>query len=177
MIPNPWLLLGALAVFVAATAGAFFYGRDVGTTAERVAWQGKQIAELATANAEIDRLHKEARAQESTQAAQLAIQGANYEKELQDSEDRRRRDVAAARAHALVVRVPGACPVPAGGSAAPEAAAAPTRGDGAAGCELSPKAGGDLLDLIADADRNTKQLTAAQKVIETYLNAQKGSAP
>jgi hypothetical protein len=169
MIPNPWILLGALGVFIAATLGAFLYGRDVGTTSERAAHQGQQIKELKAANAEIDRLNKAARGQEAAQAAALALQGADYEKRLQDAEDARRRDVGAARAGRLIVRVPGVCA--AGGDGPAAAPASPAgRSDGAARCELSPAAGGDLLDLIADADRNTRQLGAAQAVIRAYLN-------
>lgn len=168
MIPNPWVILAILATWAGSLVGAYVYGNHVGTVTDKAAWQGQQITELKTANAEIERLTAAARAKEATQAAQLAVNGADYEKKLQDAEDQRVSDVAAARAGRIVLRVPGLCP---SGSAAPQAAAPARVGDGPADGRLPDQVVSDLLELADAADRNTQQLAACQAVVQTYTKA------
>jgi hypothetical protein len=168
---NPWLIIGALATLIATGAGGFFYGNHVGTVSTENKYQGQQIAELKVANAEIDRLNKVNRGLEATQATALAVQGADYEKRLQDAEGQRRSDVAAARAGRIVLRVPGACAGPNAGST-PAAAAAPGQRDDPTTGQLPAATTADLLELADDADRTVEQLSACQSVITTYLKGQ-----
>lgn len=168
MIPNPWVVLAILAIWAGSLAGAYVYGNHVGTVTDKAAWQGQQITELKTANAEIERLTAAARAKEATQAAQLAVNGADYEKRLQDAEDQRLADVAAARSGRIVLRVPGICPA---GNPAPADPAPASVSHGPADGQLPPEITGDLLELAHDADRNTEQLSACQAVVQTYTKA------
>lgn len=168
MIPNPWVVLAILAIWAGSLAGAYVYGNHVGTVTDKAAWQGQQITELKTANAEIERLTAAARAKEATQAAQLAVNGADYEKRLQDAEDQRLADVAAARSGRIVLRVPGICPA---GNPAPADPAPASVGHGPADGQLPAEITSDLLELAHDADRNTEQLSACQAVVQTYTKA------
>lgn len=161
---NPWLIVGLLVAWIASLAGVGFWQREDGRTAERVAWEKRESSELREANAEIDRLHTEARAKERAHAGQMAAVGINYQEGLLHAEDVRRRDLAAVRAGALRLRVPAACPgAGAGGASAPGAAAG--GGDGVAPGELPGPLAAALLDLAHDADGVAEQLAACQAVI------------
>lgn len=169
MIPNPWVILAILAIWLGTLAGAYVYGDHVGTVTDKAAWQGKQIEELKTAKAEIERLNTAARAKEAAQATQLAVNGADYEKRLQDAEAQRLSDVAAARSGRIVLRIPGVCA--SSRSAAPKDPAPASVGNGSADGQLPGEITSDLLELAHDADRNTEQLTACQAVVQTYTKA------
>jgi hypothetical protein len=168
VIPNPWVILAILATWLGTLVGAYVYGDHVGTVTDKAAWQGQQITELKTAKAEIERLNAAARAKEATQAAQLAVNGADYEKRLQDSEDQRRADVSAARSGRIVLRVPGLCPA---GNPAPADPAPASVSHGPADGRLPDQVTSDLLELADAADRNTEQLAACQAVVQTYTKA------
>lgn len=107
---------------------------------------------------------------EATHQAEMAIIGADYEKVVQDGKDQRDRDVAAARAGAIRLRVAGACP--AGRGPAPEAAAPAQGRDGAGDAELPGPVAADLLGLADDADATARRLGACQAVIRSYLATQ-----
>lgn len=162
-----WLWIGLVAGLLGYHALKVHEARNQGRDEAAAACVKREQAAREQYDREVKALDEKYRGIEQQQATELAVAGENYAAQLHALEDQRRTDVARARAGALVVRVPGACP--ASDRATPESPAAPARSDGPAGCQLSAAAGANLLDLIADADRNTRQLTACQTVIATYL--------
>jgi hypothetical protein len=172
---NPWVLLGVGLVWLASLVGVGAWQREDGATAERTTWQAKENKEITAANAAIERLNREARASEAEHAEQIAAIGAAHEADREAFEKRRRQDVADARSGALRLRVPGGCTSP--GGSAPSTPAAPTgSGNDAAGGELPTEIAANLFELVADADANTRQLTACQAVVRSYFT-EKGASP
>lgn len=173
MLPNPWLIVAALIALAVAGAGGGYIGwkmRDADAQKDRVAWEKTRKDEAVQAANAIDKAQRAARASEQNAATEAAIQAADYQKEIQDAQDKARHDVAAARAGAVRMRIPGGCrAVQAhGGGSAPAPAGGP--GDhGSADAELPPAVGGDLAELADDADAFTRQLTAAQARIRFDL--------
>ena len=106
---------------------------------------------------------------EATHQAEMAVIGADYEKALQDSNDQRARDVAAARDGSIRLRVAAACP--ARGSPAAQTAASPAGSDAPGTAELPGPVAADLLGLADDADAVVRKLTACQAVAQSYYNA------
>lgn len=164
-MPNPWLLLGFVVALIAAALGGEYDGNKRGVNSERVAWQAKDNKELAAANAKILQLETDARAKEQAHAEQLAAIATNYEQELQNAENTRKADVAAARSGALRLRDPGARTEQACGSGTGQTSAAPGGRDGQAGGELSPELAEFLVSEADRADAIVKQLGACQAVI------------
>lgn len=185
MIPNPWLIVAALIALAAAGAGGGYVGwqmRDAGAQRDRVAWEKARKDEAVQAATEIDKAQREARAAEQRAATDAAADAAHYQMVIDDAHAQRDRDVAAARAGALRLRVAGGCravQADAGGSAAP-ASGGP--GDhGAADAELPPEVAAGVLGIGDDADALAKQLAAAQARISFDLahcgQALKGATP
>lgn len=164
-MPNPWVLLAFVVALVAAALGGEYDGNKRGVNAERVAWQAKDNKELAAANARILQLETDARAKEQDHAAELASIATNYEQELQNAENTRKADVAAARSGALRLRDPGARTEQACGSGPAETATAPGGRDGQTGGELSPELAEFLVSEADRADAIVHQLSACQAVI------------
>lgn len=161
---NPWLIVGLGLVWLASLWGVGSWQRGEGRTTERLAWQERENKALAEANVEIKRLTDEARATEHRRVDEMTTLAVNYDKGFRDAEDRRRRDVDAARAGALVLRIPSsACGAGAGEARPPGAAAA--GGDGSEGIELPRPIAADLLDLANDADQVADQLRACQAIV------------
>lgn len=149
----------AAAAGIALVAGAWWWHSSRVDRAVDAALE----AQKAVYTAELLEAEKKARETERAHAERLAAIGTHYQKEFQTHEAQRLRDVAAARDGALRLRVPGTlCP-----DAGPAPGAAAGRGDGAEGGELPPAVTADLLQLVHDADRNTRQLAACQAVIES----------
>lgn len=172
---NPWVLLGVGLLWLASLVGVGAWQREDGKTAERGAWQAKENKELAAAGVEIDRLNREARANEAEHAEQIAAIGAAHEADREADEKRRRKDVADAHSGALRLRVPGGCESP-GSGAAPETATAAGRGNDAAGSELPREVTANLFELVDDADSITRQLGSCQAVVRSYFT-EKGASP
>jgi hypothetical protein len=161
---NPWLIVGLGLVWLASLWGAGSWQRGEGRTTERVAWQERENKALAEANVEIKRLTDEARATEHRRVAEMTTLAVNYDKGFRDAETRRRRDVDASRAGALVLRIPASACAADGGEARPPGAAA-AGGDGSEGVELPRAIAADLLDLAYDADQVADQLRACQAIV------------
>lgn len=172
---NPWLLLGALAAFVASVTGAFFYGQNVGAEDERAEWQDRENVELSAANKRIIELTETARAQESEHAVELHAISAKYQEDLQNEKIKSDAVVSDVRAGIIRLRDPGSTASRACGGEAGKAAASASGRDGEAGGEL-PSTGDGILSVEAaefivriasEADDIVRQLSACQKVIET----------
>jgi hypothetical protein len=162
---NPWLLLGVLLLWLASLVAVGSWQREDGATVERSAWQGRENAELRTANGRIRELEEGARHEEAAHALALQEKSAAYERKLIDEQDLHARDIAAVRAGARKLRDPGAttrCPVR---SDAAQAGPGAGERDGEAGGELSPAAAEFLLGEASRANAIVEQLTACQAIV------------
>ena len=155
-----WLLI-ALAVIAALFAGAVY---------EREQQREKDVAEFAKERAAQAKVNQDAiaaldakyrKAEQDHQAAVTQI-GVDYAQKLADATDQRNKDVAAARAGALKLRIPPGNP---NDSSAPKTGGSSGGGNGAEGGELPQQVTSDLYALADDADQVAKQLSACQAVI------------
>lgn len=169
---NPWVILGLVLLWATSLFGVGKWQREDGRTAERVESQAREIETVTAANAKIKQLNDAARAAEHASAVAIATIGAEHASAIETLEARRRRDVAAVRDGAIKLRVAGTCTPSPGGSAVPEARAAPGLGDGAQSIELPREATDFLLGLANDADQVADQLRSCQSIV---LNDRKES--
>lgn len=160
---NPWVILGIAVMWALSLLGVGKWQRADGRAAERVEWQERDNKELADANATIKRLNDEARATEEKRAADMNVIATNYAKGYENAEARRRRDVAAARDGALVLRIPASACGSGGGETGPPRPAA-AGGDGAPAIELPRAVTADLFALADDADQVADQLRSCQQI-------------
>lgn len=142
-------------------------GYKAGVNDERAKWLAREAKELAAANAEIDRLHREAREEEEHHAEMLAAVSKDYEKEIGNAKRTTKLALDAVRSGSLVLRDPGrtsGCESPRLGPTG-EATATAGKRDGPQGADLSATASVFLLELTGEADDVVRQLTACQAVI------------
>lgn len=161
---NPWLILGAVVVSLAGLWAVGSWQRGEGRTVERAACLSRDNEALRKANGEIKRLTDDARDTERRRVDEMTALSINYSKGFRDAEEKRRRDVVAARDGALRLRVPAAA-CGAGGGAPAEARPAATGSDGAEGIELPGAIAADLLGLAHDADQVADQLRTCQAIV------------
>lgn len=178
-VPNPWVIVAALVALAAAGAGGSYVGwkmRDADAQKERVAVANARAQEAAVAAKKIKDLEERNRAEEAQHATELAVIGAEHEQKEQALEDRRRRDVAAARDGALKLRVPGACPVQPGGGEPNQVAAGAVQHPAATG-ELPGPIAAALLELANDADQVVGDLNECLAVVAADRAGPKGTTP
>lgn len=171
-----WLIAAALAGVVLYHVYEVHEARKAGYTegfeAANQQCEAREKAAKADYDKRVEELQQKAKDAEQVQATQLAIAAANYQKDIQDAENQRKRDVAAAQSGAIKLRVAGMCPrAPDPGSSSAPASTA-SGGDGAQAGELPPALTGRLLGIADDGDATVHQLTACQAVILTYLKGQ-----
>lgn len=166
-LPNPWVLLAVGIAWLASLAGVGWWQRHDGAATTEAKWLAVQSTERAQAAAALDKAHREARAAEQKAVTDAAADAVLYQKVIDDAHAQRDRDVAAARAGAIRLRVSGGCrAVQADGGGGPAPAAAGAGAHDAADAELPREVTEDLLGLADDADAVAQQLTAAQRRIE-----------
>lgn len=163
---NPWIIVGFLGTLIAVGAGGYVKGHSDGVTKEHAAALARDNDELVAANASIRRLEEAARATEQAHATALAKIGEDHQKEISDAAAQKDRDIAAARAGRIILRIPAPCKG-ANGSAATKAPASTGVGDGGTTAELPRTITEDLLVLADDADSVVRQLAACQAVIRS----------
>lgn len=161
---NPYVIIGIGAAWVLSLGAVGWWQNSAGHTEERAAWQKRENTELVTANAAIKRLEEEARDTERRHAEDLNEISTGYQKELVNAKAQKDRDVAAARAGALSLRIPSPCKGADGGQAGTATTGAGGR-DAAAGTELPREVTAGLFELADDADEVVRQLTACQAVV------------
>jgi hypothetical protein len=164
---NPYLIIALGAAWILSLMGVGKWQNTAGHVAERAEWQGKEMKELASANAEILRLDKAYRESEKDKATALSVISTVYEGKLNDAAKQKDRDVAAARAVAPQYQLryattSGAC---ADRSIAPTSTPAPLGRDGPATAQLPGEIAANLFALADDADALVDQLTACQAVV------------
>lgn len=161
MLPNPWIILAVVLVWIGSLVAVGSWQRTDGETkAKAVALAEKNVA-LAAANKEIERF----RAIERDSALRIAAIGDDHAQKVSALESQHLRDVDAVRAGALKLRIPNACPA----NRMPGPSTPASGSDGATACELPQPLANALLGAAADADRNTLQLSACQAVVNSYL--------
>jgi hypothetical protein len=163
---NPYLILGISAAWLASLVGVGYWQNTTGHTAEKAAWQARENTELTAANAKILSLEEARRAEEQLHAQQVADISTKFEKEKADAAAQKARDIAAARAGRLVLRVPAACESTGGGDSG-KAAAGAGEHNGGATTELPRTITANLFELADDCDAVARQLGAAQGVIRS----------
>lgn len=170
-----YFYLAAAVLWALSLAGVGWWQNTAGHTAERTAWLDREGQELRAANAKIVELTDDVRRAEHGHAQAVAEISANYQKELNDVKTQRDRDVAAARAGALVLRFDPAGlysasglrpPSGAGSGGCDGAAVAGLRETSGSDLRLPPDITADLYGLVHDANAIVRQLTVAQQVIE-----------
>lgn len=162
---NPYTMIALLVVWALSLTGVGWWQRNDGKTAERSAWQGRENAELLTANDKIKTLEESARAAEHEHATVLAGISTELQRRQDDATQQRRADAAAMRAGTLRLRDPSATGLRACGGITTEAGAGAGQRDGGAAGELSAEAAGFLLDFANEADDVARQLGACQSVV------------
>jgi hypothetical protein len=162
---NPYAIIAALIIWAASLAGVGYWQNGVGHVEESAAWQKKENRELADANAKILQLETEARVSEQAHSETQHLISTSLQKDLQNDEIRRQKDVADARSGAIRMRDPSAPAIQACGGSTGEASTGTSGRDGQAGGELSPAAAEFLLTEADRADAVVQQLGACQAVI------------
>jgi hypothetical protein len=143
---NPWVILAAVAFYLASLAGVGYWQREDGAASTKAAYEARDNKALTAANEKIVELENHNRQVENDHAEMIAAIGEAHEKDRNALEALRIRDVAAARDGAIKLRDPGAKPAACGNPAAQDPAPAAERDVAKAG-ELSREAVGFLLGL------------------------------
>ena len=174
MMPNPWVVLVVILLWIASIVGVGVWQRHDGANACNASWQAREAKEQADAVSQIKTLEEAARASEQKHAADIAAISTNYERELQDAHRQHLVDITNLRAGTLRLRDPNvtslhACPDSTGQTGAGTSG----RDDSAPGGFQSAPAGILpsatsiwLVNFADECDRNTRQLTACQQVIQ-----------
>ena len=173
MMPNPWVVLVIILLWIASIVGVGVWQRHDGANTCNASWQAREAKEQADAVSQIKTLEDAALASEQKHAADVVAISTNYEQELQDAHRQHLADITNLRSGALRLRDPNAtslraCPYPAGQAAAGTSGrddSAPGGFQNAAAGVLPSATSAWLIDFADQCDRNTQQLTACQQVI------------
>lgn len=163
MIPNPWVILGALAAAVAAVLGAYFYGANVGADKVNVKWQARELQINAASAVAIQAAETKARTAERKSATDLAGVSTAYQQKLRDVGNEKDRIIAGLRANGGLF-VDTVRPAPCG-STLSETGTAPAGRDGGSRAELSDAASAFFISEASRADGVAEQLSACQAII------------
>lgn len=154
-----------LVLWLVSLVGVGKWQNEAGRTAERVSWQAREVTELQTANAEIERLNKAARADEQRRTLALSTLADDYEKEKANAKLQRDKDIAAAQSGALSLRF-HTTSQDAGCGGLPGAPASASGGDAGKTTELPRAVTANLYGLVDDADEVVRQLAKCQSVVK-----------
>lgn len=181
LLPFAFPAWAIYAVVIAAALGALWYaystidgrGYARGKAEIDAAYKDRDNQALRDALAKVAQLQAEVQAREQAHEQALDQIRNKQRKEAADAKRQHEADLAAVRAGTLRLRDPGRAAGAAQCDRGPEAAAAGTavRGDGTPAGGLSDAAAEFLLQLVHDADRNTRQLGDAQQVIRAQIEA------
>ena len=145
-------------------------GYKAGMLDERAKWLAREAKELAAANAEIERLHREAREEEGHHAEMLHAISKDYEKEIGNA--KRAATIALDAIRSGSVGLFNPCRTTAGqgsGIRPPGEAATPAgKRDGAEGADVHRayvERVARSVELASEADDVVRQLTACQAVV------------
>jgi hypothetical protein len=166
-MPNPWILLGVVVLWLASVAGVGYWQNDAGHTAERVIWQGRQNTELTAATIKIKSVEEAYRLEEQKHAEQLSTITINYQKELDNAKIKTDHLVQRARAGALRLRDPGTSTDATGGNKLPKTATGTSGRDDTPDGGLSTDAAGFLLGLTGRCNLVSRQLSACQSIVRS----------
>jgi hypothetical protein len=166
-MPNPWVIVGALALVI----GSYFYGHHTGVEVTKTAWE----AEKAAAAIEAGKVLAAKQAKVAEYEHLLANTQTKVEKVYVDKvrtvEVEKQKLVTVARTDGLFIDA--ACPDRS--SAVPSAAPAPSSSNGNTKARLSGEAAEALIAIAADADEVTHQLTACQEILRNERELRRSS--
>jgi hypothetical protein len=141
---------------------------EKGAAEERVKWQQKEAQATELRNKKIKEMAEAVLVLEKSYADRFAEIKAEHKKETEDAYIQKQRDIAAARSGALKLRWAAKAESGSGGNATGDSAGTSSACNGSTAGELPRETSANLLALVDDADRNTKQLTSCQKVVTEY---------
>ncbi|KVW99507.1 lysis system i-spanin subunit Rz [Thiobacillus denitrificans] len=164
MIPNPWLLLGALGTAAALTLGAYFYGVSAGVDRTETAWQAREATINAASAVAIQSAETKARTAERKSATEVAVVSTEYQQKLRNIANEKDRIIAGLRVINgglfIDTRRPQTCE-----NSVPAAGPGPGGRDGRTRAELSVEASDFLIGEASRADQVVEQLTACQAIV------------
>lgn len=167
LIPKPYLILAIAIALAVSHAAAGYAGWKIRDNSARAAMQKETEVRLFQAqqmNAEINRLHNEARAVEAEHAARLHSFSQTYQERLQNVRDQKDKFIADVRAGVISLRIPPTSSR-ANISATGEVVVSASGCDAAARAELPSEVVEFLWSEASRADEVVEQLTACQAIV------------
>ena len=156
-MPNPWVIVGALALVI----GSYFYGHHTGVQVTKADWEKEKATAAIEAGKALDKANKEVREFERLLAkAQNKVEKVYVDK-VRTVEVERNSLSAAARNYGLFIDT--ACPDSSNALSGTTPSASSDHG--ATKARLSGTTADALITLAANADEVTNQLTACQEIL------------
>jgi len=160
-----YLIIGAVVACVVSIVVAGDWMYDAGATSERLVCQSNESERLRTALAEVSRMQKQVRDDDTKHAKDLAKVSTDYQEQLLNEKTINARRVADIRNGTLKLRQPPSIK-PNGDSGVTPPGAGTARCDGEAEGEFSIETSERLYGYAEEADEVVLQLTACQAVID-----------
>jgi hypothetical protein len=156
-MPNPWVIVGALALVV----GSYFYGHHTGVQVTKADWEAEKAAAAIEAGKVLAKANQEVRELEHLLANTQTRVEKVYVDKVREVQVERNSLSATARNDGLFIDA--ACPD--SSNAVPSPAASPSGDHGGTKARLSGEAAEALIAIAADADEVVNQLTACQEIL------------
>ena len=148
-----------------------------GMTAERTEWQKREVRESAERAEKVAQLVTQREKERVAADARIQLIAKTYAKEIENATTQKERHLAAARNGAIRLYRNRQDTIGRGDDRGTEkdVTGASSGCDGLSGSGLHPETTAKLYALAHDANRNTKQLGACQKVVDEYLTIINGN--
>lgn len=156
-MPNPWVIVGALALVV----GSYFYGHHTGVQVTKADWEAEKAAAAIEAGKVLAKANQEVRELEHLLANTQTRVEKVYVDKVREVQVERNSLSATARDGGLFIDA--SCPD--SSNAVPSLAASPSGDHGGTKARLSGEAAEALIAIAADADEVVNQLTACQEIL------------
>jgi hypothetical protein len=164
-MPNPWVLLGGLALIIAS----YFYGNYVGVAVTKADWEAEKAEAAIEAGRVLAKAQDEVRELEHLLANTQNRVEKVYVEKIRTVEVEKQQLVDIARTDGLFIDA--ACPDPS--NPVPGSASSPSGDHGGTKARLSGEAAEALIAIAADADEITHQLTACQEILRNERELQR----
>lgn len=161
-------LFAILALIIGTLSNVYDGIYEKGEQAERIKWQQKEAQAIDARNKKIKELEADIYALEKAYKDRFAKIESDHKEEIKHANDQKQRDIAAARSGALKLRWTAKAESGSCGNATSNSAGATSICNGSTEGELPRETTANLYALVDDADINTKDLTACQKVVNEY---------
>ena len=157
MIPNPYVIIGALVLVICS----YFYGHHTGVEVTKAEWEAEKATAAIEAGKALDKVNKEVRELEHLLANTQTKVEKVYVDKVRTVEVERRQLVGTARTDGLFIDA--ACPDRS--NALPSATTSAGSDHGGTKARLSGEAAEALISIAADADEVAHQLNACQEIL------------